>query len=51
MNGLLKTGLLIIIVVLILKFALKLAGSIFGGLFALGVLVILIGLFKEVKNK
>ncbi len=50
MNGILKTGLLILLAVLILKYALKLAGSIFGILVTIAILVILVGIYRQVKE-
>lgn len=51
MNGVLKLGLLIILGVFILKFALKLASHIFIGLLCVAVLVLLVGIFKEVQRR
>ena len=51
MNNILRVGLLAILIVFILKFALKLAANVFGGFIALAVLIILVGIYKEVKNR
>ncbi|MDO5713487.1 MAG: hypothetical protein Q4Q07_03555 [Tissierellia bacterium] len=51
MNGILKTGLSAVLIVFILKFALKLASKTFSALIALAVLIILIGVFQQVRNQ
>lgn len=50
-NGLIKSGILLIILVFILKFALKLAGNVFGALFAIAVIVLLVGVYNQVKGR
>lgn len=51
MNGILKTGISIFLIVLILKFVLKAIGSGFIALISLAVIVMLVGIFKQVRDQ
>lgn len=51
MNGILKTGISAVLIVLILKYAFKLAGNFFSALITLAIILVLVGIYKQVRNK